>query len=352
MTQAAPAWRPQTGARLRPRIAFLGAGWIGHARMMALADADCAEIVAVADPHAPALARVRERLVSCESCGSLEELLALTPDGVVIATPNAMHASQTVAALGAGAAVFCQKPLGRTLGETRMAIETARRADRLLGVDYSYRHCSGLREIRKSIAAGSLGRVFAADLTFHNAYGPDKPWYYEPALAGGGCLTDLGVHLVDMGLWVLGAARVSQADGTLFANGRVLPPGSRESEDFALARLMLEEGIELRLACSWRAHEGQDARISARFWGTEGSALWENVEGSFYDFRAFRFSGTERQALGGNRGRGETEAWGAGAILDWARRLSEGGGYDRRIESSLEVAGVLDRLYGRGGGRS
>jgi predicted dehydrogenase len=46
--------------------------------------------------------------------------------------------------------------------------------------------------------------VRAVDLTFHNAYGPDKPWFYDPAQSGGGCVMDLGVHLVDLALWTLG----------------------------------------------------------------------------------------------------------------------------------------------------
>jgi predicted dehydrogenase len=45
--------------------------------------------------------------------------------------------------------------------------------------------------------------VFAVDLVFHNAYGPDKPWFYDPELSGGGCVMDLGVHLVDLALWSL-----------------------------------------------------------------------------------------------------------------------------------------------------
>ena len=157
-----------------------------------------------------------------ERVGTLDGLLGAGLDGVVIATPSAMHAEQSIRSLERGAAVFCQKPLGRTEGEVRAAVDAARRADRLLAVDLSYRFTEGMRRVRDVIRSGELGRVYAADLVFHNAYGPDKPWFYDPALAGGGCVMDLGVHLVDLALWVLDAPQVSGVSSRLFAGGEPL----------------------------------------------------------------------------------------------------------------------------------
>ena len=89
------------------------------------------------------------RLVS-----TLDELLDLGLDGVVIATPSALHAAQSIRALERGAAVFCQKPLGRTAAEARAVVDAARAADRLLGVDLSYRFTEGMRRIREIVRAG------------------------------------------------------------------------------------------------------------------------------------------------------------------------------------------------------
>ena len=102
-----------------------------------------------------------------------------------------------------GCSVFCQKPLGRSAGEVREMIEAAEAADRLLGVDLSYRHTRGLARIRELVLGGELGDVFAANLVFHNAYGPQSPWFYDARLSGGGCVIDLGIHLVDAALWIL-----------------------------------------------------------------------------------------------------------------------------------------------------
>ena len=77
-------------------------------------------------------------------------------------------------------------------------MDAAREADRLLGVDLSYRHTEAVRRIKALIDDGRLGDIFAADLVFHNAYGPGKPWFFDKNQSGGGCVIDLGVHLVDL----------------------------------------------------------------------------------------------------------------------------------------------------------
>jgi predicted dehydrogenase len=274
--------------------------------------------------------------------GTLEELLALEPDGVVIATPSAMHAEQAIAALRSGAAVFCQKPLGRTAGEVRRVVAAAREADRLLGADFSYRHTSAMRRIREIVAAGEIGDVYAVDLVFHNAYGPDKPWFYDPAHSGGGCVMDLGVHLVDLALWALGFPEVRSVDAQLFAAGRPVRPGEPVVEDYASVQLRLETGASVRLACSWRLHAGCDAVIGASFYGTAGGAALRNVDGSFYDFVGERFRGTSREPLSA-----PPDAWGGRAAVAWARRLAEGERFDAGADRFVQVAAVLDRVYGR-----
>src|SRR5581483_11998218 len=95
----------------------------------------------------------------------------------------------------------------------------ARKADRLLGVDLSYRFISQAKAIRDLVRQGELGEVFAAELMFHNAYGPDKDWFYERALSGGGCVIDLGIHLIDLALWNLNFPKVTNVASRLFAQG-------------------------------------------------------------------------------------------------------------------------------------
>lgn len=326
----------------KPRLGFVGLGWIGQHRLEALLREGAGEVAAFVDPSPQVQERMRELAPGATALSSLEDLLELGLDGAVIATPSAMHAGQALALLDRGVAVFCQKPLARTAPETRAIVDAARRADRLLGCDFSYRFTDAMRRVRHCVVEGELGPVYAADLVFHNAYGPDKPWFRDARLAGGGCAIDLGTHLVDLALWTLGQPQVVNVASRLFAQGRPLAPGTDEVEDYAVAQLDLATGAVVRLACSWNLAVGCDAVIEAHFHGAKAGAAMRNVGGSFYDFTAELNTGTRRTMLAS-----PPDAWGGRAIVDWARRLAAGAGYSSSIESALQVACVMDRIYGR-----
>ncbi len=153
----------------RPRLGFLGTGWIGRHRMEAIVETGAVEVVGIADPSPDMTAEAQKLAPEAALADGIEGLLALDLDGLVIATPSALHAEQSIAALESGVAVFCQKPLGRTAAEARAVVDAARAADRLLSVDFSYRFQEGTRRVAELVRSGSLGRVFAADLVFHNA---------------------------------------------------------------------------------------------------------------------------------------------------------------------------------------
>jgi predicted dehydrogenase len=325
-----------------PRLGFLGVGWIGRHRMEAIANAGLAEVAAITDTSSEMIAAARNSVPQAQAVAGLDELLELGLDGIVIATPSALHAEQSIRALESGAAVFCQKPLGRTAAEARRVVSAARAADRLLSVDFSYRFTEGMRAIRERVRAGELGKVFAVDLVFHNAYGPDKPWFYDPAQSGGGCVMDLGVHLVDLALWTLGWPAVESVESRLFKGGELLAASPDVCEDYATATLGLGGGTAVDLTCSWNVSAGQDAVIGASFYGSGGGAALKNVNGSFYDFTAELYHGTSRETLSS-----PPEQWGGRAAADWARRLAEGERFDPACERLVEVAEVLDRIYGR-----
>jgi predicted dehydrogenase len=326
----------------KPRVGFLGVGWIGRHRMAAMCATDAVVVAAISDPSAEMRAEAAKLAPDAVLCGTLEEMLALGLDGVVIATPSAMHPDQSVRALEAGAAVFCQKPLGRTAAEARAVVDAARVADRLLAVDLSYRFTAGMVRIAELVRSGALGRVHAIELVFHNAYGPDKPWFYDRALSGGGCVMDLGVHLVDLALWAMDFPAVrGPVQAALSAGGLPLLEGA--VEDFALASFWLEDGPIVRLACSWRLHAGREAEIGATFYGTDGGAALRNVNGSFYDFAAELYRGTSTETL-----TSPPDDWGGRAAADWARRLAAGERFDPAAERLVDVAEVLDRIYAAG----
>lgn len=324
---------------MKPRIGFLGTGWIGRHRLQAMLATGVIECAALCDPSSECLEQAAGIAPNAAQVTSFEEMLLMDLDGVVIATPSALHAAQSVQALSAGKAVFCQKPLGRSAAETLSVVNAAREADRLLAVDLSYRHTNAMKTITDLVKAGALGRVFAIDLVFHNAYGPDKAWFYDPEQSGGGCVVDLGVHLVDLALWVLGFPAVEDLDSRLLSAGLPLEPG--QVEDYALASFSAG-AVQVRLACSWRLNAGQDAMIEAAFYGTSGGAAMRNVNGSFYDFTAHRFDGTSAQLMAQ-----PPDEWGGRAAAIWAEQVALSRRFDPAAEQFVRTAEVLDRIYGR-----
>ncbi len=149
---------PLRAAPIRPRLGFLGVGWIGRHRMQAILDAGLAEVVAIADPSPGMLAEAARLAPGAARVPTLDAMLDAGVEGVVIATPSALHAGQSIRALERGAAVFCQKPLGRTAAEARAVVAAARAADRLFAVDLSYRCTEAMRRIRDLVLTGGLGR--------------------------------------------------------------------------------------------------------------------------------------------------------------------------------------------------
>jgi predicted dehydrogenase len=326
----------------KPTLAFAGVGWIGRSRLKAVAEAGVAQISLITDPSQACVDEALKLVPLTPATSSYEQSLGATNiDGVVIATPSALHKQQAVAALNAGKAVFCQKPLGRNLQEVQAVVSAAAENNRLLGADFSYRHTKAFQEIFTVIKSGELGNIFAVDLKFHNAYGPDKPWFYDLALSGGGCVLDLGIHLIDLMLYALNFPAVTAVSSSLLAKG-IPVKGKNEVEDYANVYMELSTGSTAQLACSWNLAAGHEAVIEVSFYGTNGGVALKNVNGSFYDFVGLRYRGTKTQVL-----TSAPEDWGGKALLHWIGQLTESAGYNNEAEQFLKSAEVVDKIYGR-----
>jgi predicted dehydrogenase len=235
--------------------------------------------------------------------------------------------------------VFCQKPLARTGIEAAAVVESARAHDRRLDVDLSYRHLDATRRVSELVSSGALGTLHAVDLTFHNAYGPGQPWYFRKAESGGGCLLDLGIHLLDLlTLWSTEPFMVRAA--ALSTKGRPWAEAPDGVEDFALIQLQSRSGMAARVACSWGTPSGCDAVIEARLFGTAGGARIANVSGSFYDFVAERLEPGRSVPL-----TQPPDAWGGRAALAFVEALATSRRFDPAAERLVVLSALIDRCY-------
>jgi predicted dehydrogenase len=324
-----------------PRLGFVGLGWIGRNRLQSIVDAGVAEVAAVHDVQADAVCEGLKLSPEAVVFSAFEELLNHDIDGVVIATPNCFHAEQSIAAFEQGIAVFCQKPLGRNAFETRRIVEAAQNADCLLGVDLSYSAIPAMQKVSTLVESGALGKIFAVDAKFHNGYGPDKAWFRDFSLSGGGCVLDLGSHMLDLALRPLGFPRIARVQSSLFAKGEALKKD--DVEDYGVATIETVDGTVINLSCCWNLHVGREAEIEIGFYGTNGGAKLRNVDGSFYDFVGERFRGTHTELLSDPED--SQWQWGGLAAIEWVKRLADEEGFDPAAENYVSLTEVIDSIY-------
>ncbi|MEU3861681.1 Gfo/Idh/MocA family oxidoreductase [Streptomyces sp. NPDC028722] len=191
--------------RERVRFAAVGCGRVFQRYHLPCADArDAMELVGVVDTdveRARALTADRPQVWT----GTCVDLLLqeTRPDVISVCTPNDAHAEPVLAALDAGIAVLCEKPLAATVEEARrMAAHPA--AEKLLGVNMPFRF-HPLLEAFADVARSGAQRVgFTIATPGNRVWRACTPWYGDARRAGGGALLDLGPHAIDLLMTVFG----------------------------------------------------------------------------------------------------------------------------------------------------
>ena len=168
-----------------------------------------AEVVALCGRRFEHARSMADRLGVPDVHTDYRELLARDDiDAVTITTPNAAHAEQAIAAFEAGKHVFCEKPLGLDAREARRMTAAAEQSGKVHLVAFTFRYAYGVRELRRRVAAGDIGRPHYIRLAFSGWGGLRKEWQIAwretQALAGGGLLFDMGSHLFDLARFCLG----------------------------------------------------------------------------------------------------------------------------------------------------
>lgn len=203
------------------------------------------------------------------------------PDVVSVCIPNVLHREVTVAALEAGAHVLCEKPLAISVAEAHEMFDAATKAGRLLMAAQHRRFDPPARAIKRVIESGALGEIYHAEANAMRRLGiPTWGLFYQKASSAGGALFDIGVHMLDQTMWLIGNPRplaVSAITQRRFGNRPEIAaalrnawdPAKFDVEDFATALVRFEHGINLVLRTSWAAHIEQN-QFGALILGTEG----------------------------------------------------------------------------------
>jgi myo-inositol 2-dehydrogenase / D-chiro-inositol 1-dehydrogenase len=191
-------------------------------------------------------------------------------DAVIIATPNGLHAEQTIAALRAGKHVFCQKPIAMTLEEAdAVMVESERHPDQILQYGFMLRFTPPMTAVKQRLAAGGLGDpIISRSAIF--GWEPSAPWFYDPK-QGGGVILDTMVHFADLLIWLFGAVDYVHADG-----GAYVLDGARQygSADNAMVTVKHKSGVISHQYVTWTAGHGN---FSFEVYGSAGEIIVDLV---------------------------------------------------------------------------
>ncbi len=256
-------------------VGIIGTGGIFHgAHAQAWKDMPDAQVIAMCDPKPEKCAKWAAEYGVAEQhiFTDYRELLKVKGlDAVDICTPNLYHSEIAVAALEAGLHVFCEKPDAVNAAEAKRMLDAANASGKTLMVMRNNRFRPDTRWLKRFIDDGHMGEVYTGRCGWVRRRGiPGKGgWFTTKELSGGGPLIDLGVHMIDLALWLMGNPRpvaISGATYRKFAEGagpsdsehaqfgEAKGEGTFDVEDLAIGFIRFDNGASLQVECSWASN--------------------------------------------------------------------------------------------------
>jgi predicted dehydrogenase len=275
---------------------FLGAGAIAHGSAKSINNHSHGRVVAVQDPHEGRRSDLCKIFDIPNHYATPEELLAdPAVDAVYIAVPNKFHIPLTLQALAAGKHVILEKPFAMSFTEAQTAADAARQAGKVLTLGMNQRFNENSQKFRALAERGAFGEIYHAKAYWLRRSGIPKlgTWFGSKDLAGGGCLYDIGVHVLDLCLYVIGNFEPVSAFGSTYSKfgHRGLGEGGWgksdksempfEVEDFASGQIRFANGATVSLDVTWARHAEEGDGVEVEIFGTEAG-------GKVYGNKVFR----------------------------------------------------------------
>ncbi len=284
-------WISQPGALMPTTVRFgiIGAGAIAPSLCHSLANHKQVEIAAVYDQHAGRQTAMCDEFKIPKRPRTLEALLSDPDiDAIYVAVPNKFHVPYTLKALAAGKHVVAEKPFAMDIDEARLVAAAVKKSKKLWMLGMNRRFPAMMQKARDLVARGVIGEVYHAKARWQRRWGCPKlqTWFGHKQLSGGGCLLDIGVHMLDQTMYIAGNFKPLTCSGSVYGKfgHRGLGEGgwgksdrdpkmTFNVEDFANAHIRLAGGLSIDLDVSWAAHMVKGNVMESIIYGTEGS-LW------------------------------------------------------------------------------
>ena len=276
------------------KVGIIGLG-MGSIHLQGYLEHEGVEVVAVAD-------RVEQKRVDAQKKYNIPRIYAEGIDMInsekldvlSVATPNDQHMPLTIAGLEAGANVLCEKPMAMNVQEAEQMMAVAKKCGRKLGIDFSYRFTPQSQVMKTMVDEGMMGDIYYARSQwfrrrgipgmggdFNTGTGATGSWFFDKKQAGGGPLIDLGVHRLDLALWLMGYPEPDWIMGSTYDKLAVDIAKMRgleyTVEDLACAMIKFKNGATLELNASWAANVREKENMYTRLLGDKGGMLHFNL---------------------------------------------------------------------------
>lgn len=271
----------------RVRVGIVGVG-IGSHHAAGYSKLPNVEIAAFCDIDSERAQRAADRFGVKRIFTDYEAMLSEEKlDAVSVCTPNALHAPVAIAALKAGCHVLCEKPLSVNAEEGAKIVEAARKAKGKFMIGMNNRFRGDTQVLRKYIDAGELGDIYYARCGWvrRNGIPGMGSWFTRKDMSGGGPLVDIGVHALDVTLYLMGNPKPVSAFGATFAKFGPFGKGTGQwgvperggaftVEDLACGQVRFSNGAALVLEASWAQHCAGE-KLYSEVYGDKGGATLE-----------------------------------------------------------------------------
>ncbi len=334
------------------KVGVIGVRGIANTHFPGWKESPYSEVIALADVDGEVLRRQGEAQGVSLLYEDPRDLIANPDIDIVdICTPNMYHAPLTIAALDAGKHVLCEKPLAPTPDEIRRMIEARDRSGKLLMTAQHFRFDGAARALKAEIENGALGDVYhARSWMLRRSGAPTRPTFVEKKHSGGGPCIDIGVHILDLTLWMMEHPKPVAVSGVTQDRLRRLPgafsnwggpiPENWDVEEFAAAFVRFDNGATLVLEVAWLLNHPKTHGEDMQMWlyGDRGGAHWpqnlilktDNTTKQHFDIQLQNKPGGEPHAL---------------ECMAFAEAVATGAPSPVPAEQSLDVITILDGLY-------
>ena len=336
------------------KVAMIGAGGIARAHMPGWIASEHAEVVTVSDISQPALEKFGQEYGIKSLTTDVNAVLSDPDIDIVdICVPNNYHAPIAIAAMEAGKHVLCEKPLAPTPAEVEKMIAARDASGKMLMTAQHFRFKGDSRALKREIDNGALGEVYhARGWMLRRAFTPVTSSFVTKELAAGGACIDIGVHILDLTLWMMGnpkpvtvsgvsRTKLAKIPGAFTTWGmRPVDPEIYDVEEMAAAFVRFENGATLSLEVSWLLHhdtEGDDMQMW--LYGTEGGSHWPKCEIYSSDYGGMQHINKQLKITH------DTMRPHALECVEFAQAIVDGAPSPVPAEQSLQVMRILDAIY-------